>query len=125
MPKRILEAATPEERGKIRRGMGTLRQLTVQPSTRKRYDKALQEFFTFLRHEGLDLPTNKQKVDPLVCDYLEELWATGKGRGLVIPWPGCKTASLACAGLCREPGGSCGRGRQMRSLLVRHRCLSI
>ena len=81
MPKRILEAATPEERGKIRRGMGTLRQLTVQPSTRKRYDKALQEFFTFLRHEGLDLPTNKQKVDPLVCDYLEELWATGKGRG--------------------------------------------
>ena len=80
MPKRILEAATPEERGRVRRGLGTLRELTVQPSTRKRYDKALQEFFNFLKHEGLDLPTSRAKMDPIVCDYLEELWATGKGR---------------------------------------------
>ena len=80
MPKRILEAATPEERGKVRRGLGTLRELTVRPGTRKRYDEALQEFFSFLKQEGLDLPTSRAKMDPIVCDYLEELWATGKGR---------------------------------------------
>ena len=80
MPKRVLEAATPEERMQVRRRMGTLRQLTVQPSTRRRYDKALQEFFTFLKSEGLELPTDKAKLDPIVCDYLETLWFNGKGR---------------------------------------------
>ena len=80
MPKRILEAATPEERGKVRRGLGTLRELTVQPSTRKRYDKALQQIFAFLKHEGLDPPTSRARMDLIFCDYLEELWATGKGR---------------------------------------------
>ena len=80
MPKRHLEAATAEERGKIRRRLGTLRQLTVQPSTRKRYDKALQGFFSFLTAEGLDLPKDKRQLDPIVCDYLETLWFEGKGR---------------------------------------------
>ena len=80
MPKRHLEAATEEARGKIRRQLGTLRQLTVQPSTRKRYDKALQGFFSFLTSEGLDLPTDKRLLDPIVCDYLETLWFEGKGR---------------------------------------------
>ena len=60
MPKRILEAATPEERGKVRRGLGTLRELTVQPSTRKRYDKALQQIFAFLKHAAeLIAPTTE------------------------------------------------------------------
>ena len=46
MPKRVLEGATQEERAKIRR-LGTLRQLTVQPTTRKRYDKAVDQFLFF------------------------------------------------------------------------------
>ena len=82
MPKRILEGVTQEQRAKIRRRLGTLRQLTVQPTTRKRYDKAVDQFLQFLHSEKLELPTTKAKLDPLVCDYLEHLWSQGYGRGL-------------------------------------------
>ena len=44
MPKRVLEGGTQQDRAKIRRQLGTLRQLTVQPVTRKRYDKAVGLF---------------------------------------------------------------------------------
>ena len=82
MPKRILEGGTERERAKMRRGLGTLKQLTVQPSTRRRYDLAVDGFLAFLKSEHLVLPHEKRKLDPLVCDYLEHLWYTGKGRGL-------------------------------------------
>eukprot|EP00438_Fugacium_kawagutii_P001490 Skav202536 [mRNA] locus=scaffold2011:198967:205206:- [translate_table: standard] len=82
MGKRLLEATEPEERAKQRQRLGTLRSLTVQPATRRRYDLALQGFLTYLRQEGLVLPTNKLHVDSLVSDFLEVLWSSGKGRGL-------------------------------------------
>ena len=83
MPKRrLLEANDPEERAKQRRKLGTLRELTVQPATRRRYTLATDAFLTFLRHENLVLPAQRSQVDPLVCDYLEHLWCTGAGRGL-------------------------------------------
>lgn len=54
MPKRkILEGADPSERAKMRRELGTLKSLTVQPATRRRYDKASEQFFSFLKTEGL------------------------------------------------------------------------
>ena len=76
-----MEAATPKQRALQRRSLGTLRELTVQPATKRRYDRALDAFFDFLRENSLQLPTQKQRLDPLVCDYLEYLWATGCGRG--------------------------------------------
>lgn len=82
MPKRVLEAHTPAERAAQRSRLGTLRNLTVQPATRRRYEAALTRFMTFLRDEGISLPTNKFLMDPLMCDYLEHLWATGQGRAL-------------------------------------------
>ena len=54
----------------------------MQPATRKRYDRATQEFLKFLQNEGQTLPKNKSKLDPLVCDYIEHLWSSGSGRGL-------------------------------------------
>lgn len=82
MPKRkILEGADPSERAKMRRELGTLKSLTVQPATKRRYDKASEQFFSFLKTEGLLLPTRKDQLDPLVCEYVEHLWATGAGRG--------------------------------------------
>ena len=30
--------------------------------------------------EGLELPAKRDKMDPLVGDYLEYLWAEGEGR---------------------------------------------
>lgn len=82
MPKRrVLEGAEDQERAKRRQQLGSLHSLTVQPATRRRYDKATEDFFSFLRKEKLVLPTKKEQLDPLVCDYLEHLWSTGVGRG--------------------------------------------
>ena len=80
MPKRILEAATPAARASKRQQLGTLKQLTVQPSTRARYTQAVDEFLAFLRGNALTLPSKRDKLDPLVCDFLEHLWASGSGR---------------------------------------------
>ena len=80
--KRLLEAAEPGARALQRQRLGTLRELTVQPATRKRYTKATDGFLQFLSHEGLELPRDKARMDPLVCDYIEHLWSTGAGRAL-------------------------------------------
>ena len=54
MPKRkILEAEAPSDRAKMRRELGTLRDLAVQPATKKRYDKAVAQFSDFLTKEQL------------------------------------------------------------------------
>ena len=104
MPKRVLEGGTQEERARIRQRLGTLRQLTVQPATRRRYDKAVDQFLVFLRTEGLTLPSNRDKVDPLVCEYLEHLWSTGQGRGLACDTrQAYRTFSRAYAPACRQP----------------------
>lgn len=62
--------------------MGTLKQLTVQPATKNRYNKALDQFFAFLRTNQQELPRRRQRLDPLVCEYLEYLWSQGFGRAL-------------------------------------------
>jgi hypothetical protein len=80
MPKRHLEAATQEGRAKQRRTLGTLKQLTVQPVTRQRYTQARDDFYTWLKAEGILLPTSAYQLDLTVSDYLEALWAQGQGR---------------------------------------------
>ena len=80
MPKRILEGATVAERKKQRQALGSLHNLTVQPATRARYDKAVNGFLQFLKHESLALPRSREALDPLVCEYLEFLWSSGAGR---------------------------------------------
>ena len=82
MPKRkILEGAEVSDRAKQRQELGRLSDLTVQPATRKRYRKATDAFFSFLRTERLGIPTRRDQFDLLLCDYLEHLWSTGIGRG--------------------------------------------
>ena len=78
--KRVLEASKPQDRAAQRRKLGTLKDLTVQPATKRRYTLATDAFFRFLRDEGQVLPKEKHKLDPLVCDYLEHLWSSGAGR---------------------------------------------
>ena len=74
------EARTKEERKKIRKDLGPLKSLTVQPVTRARYDQSLQAFFDYLGREKLRLPKKRDLMDPLVSDYLEFLWSEGEGR---------------------------------------------
>ena len=82
MPKVVLEGTTQASRAKERQRLGTLSGLSVQPATRVRYDRALTRFLTFLKEEGLELPTRRSLLDPLVMEYIEHLWRTGEGRGL-------------------------------------------
>ena len=82
MPRgKVVEAPHASDRAKQRRKLGTLRELTVQPATKRRYNKALDEFFAFLHSNQLTLPTKKSELDPLVCDYIEHMWSTGVGPG--------------------------------------------
>ena len=77
-----LEGRTKEERIKVRKQLGKLSNLTVQPPTRKRYDLALLQLGRFLTQEGSSLPSQKELLDPLLSDYIEHLWSTGAGRAL-------------------------------------------
>ena len=82
MPKRHLEGRSEEARAKIRKQIGTLKRLTVQPVTRQRYAQARSDFYTWLRQENLALPRSAYHIDLVVSDYLEALWAKGNGRSV-------------------------------------------
>eukprot|EP00435_Cladocopium_sp_Y103_P048031 s1613_g14.t1 len=78
----VTKNLSKEERKKVRKTMGSLKHLTVQPKTRQRYSEELQHFFSYLRGEGLRLPSRRDAMDSLVSDYLEFLWSQGEGRAM-------------------------------------------
>lgn len=82
MPKRFVERNTQVERAKQRQKLGTLKDLTVQPATKARYNAAIDGFLQFLHTNNLTLPKQRQHLDPLVCEYLEHLWSQGYGRAV-------------------------------------------
>ena len=71
-----------EERKKVRKSLGTLKSLTVQPRTKARYTESLQLFFSYLERENLVLPKKRDKLDDLCSDYIEYLWSEGEGRAM-------------------------------------------
>ena len=77
---KVVEGRSRKERIAVRKKLGSLKSLTVQPATRKRYDLALKNFYSFLSREGLSLPKQRELMDPLVSDYIEELWSSGDSR---------------------------------------------
>ena len=79
---RIVEGRTKEQRAKVRKSLGTLKQLTVQPQTRARYISARKKFYAFLEHYSIPIPKKREKLDLLLGEYLEHLWSSGEGRGL-------------------------------------------
>ena len=80
MVKRVLEGQNAAERAQKRKQLGSLKSLTVQPAMRAQYKQARRHFFQRLRAENLFLPHSAQQLDLIVSDYLEFLWAQGKGR---------------------------------------------
>ena len=77
-----VEGRSREERVKVRKQLGSLRSLTVQPATKKRYNLAVDKFLQFLRNENLELPRERVKLDLFTAEYLEYLWSHGEGRAL-------------------------------------------
>ena len=80
--KQHLEGRSKEERAKNRQALGTLRELTVQPQTRKRYSQAKQKFYDYALSNGLRIPTKFAAFDDMLADYVEHLWSNGEGRAL-------------------------------------------
>ena len=60
-----------QQRIKVRKQLGTLKGLTVQPRTRERYQACLDKFVDWLAGEGLVLPKRAQAMDSVVSDYPE------------------------------------------------------
>ena len=77
---KVVEGRTRQERIAVRKTLGTLKDLTVQPKTKQRYTQALDNFYQFLAREGISLPKKRDHMDSLVSDYLEELWSSGSSR---------------------------------------------
>ena len=77
-----VEGRSKEARMANRKALGSLSSLTVQPKTKVRYEQARKKFYIFLHDFHLVLPTQRDALDGLLCDYLEFLWASGEGRGL-------------------------------------------
>ena len=77
-----MEGKSQQERKKVRNKLGSLKGLTVQPRTRQRYTESLNKFFDWMAGEGLALPKQQARLDPLVSDYLEHLWASGEGKSV-------------------------------------------
>ena len=77
-----LEGKSQRERQQVRKQMGSLKSLTIQPRTRVRYDRAKDKFYAFLDANHLEVPRQKTAMDGILCEYLEYLWSTGEGRGL-------------------------------------------
>ena len=79
---KIVEGRTKEQRAKVRKNLGSLKQLTVQPKTRARYEKARKKFYDFLSNENLQLPRKRENLDAILAEYIDWLWLNGEGRGL-------------------------------------------
>ena len=77
-----VEGRTKDQRAKVRKSLGSLKQLTVQPKTRARYEAARKKFYDFLSKEGLQLPRQRDDLDMILAEYIDWLWLTGEGRGL-------------------------------------------
>ena len=77
---KVVEGRSQQQRKAVRQKLGKLKDLTVQPRTRQRYEASLQQFFSWLEREGLVLPKRVAQMDNLVSDYLEYLWADGHGK---------------------------------------------
>ena len=78
--KRHVEGRTREGRIAVRKKLGSLQSLTVQSRTKKRYEAARQAFYAFLKKNHLVLPKKREELDPLVSEFIEDLWSSGEGR---------------------------------------------
>lgn len=119
-----VEGHSQEERKKRRAELATLKSLTVQSSTRIRYDKTLEQFWSYLRSEGRRLPDQAHELDQWLCEYLEHLWSEGFGRALASDTVAAvQEPSLMCASVYPPLGACLRRGVYMKSRPVPHHFL--
>ena len=77
---KVAEGQSKADGKKVRKDLGPLKGLTVQPRTKQRYHEGLQDFFAYLKRSNITLPKQRDSMDDLCSDYLEFLWSEGEGR---------------------------------------------
>ena len=118
MPKRHLEAAAQHDRAKQRQKLGTLRDLTVQPATKQRYNRAMINFLNSSMSTIFSFP-------PCVTNWTHWFVITLSISGLpervgpllATQSPVCRTMTFVSEVSSREPGGSWKHGLKMKSLI--------
>lgn len=95
--KRLLEAQSPQERATQCQRLGTLRNLAVQPATKRRYHLVTQAFSEYLEKVGLALPTQKSRLDALElrCGVWTYLRYLGRVTGQSAKHPGLHPCGMA------------------------------
>ena len=70
-------------RGRVRKTIGKLRDLRVQPKTLKAYHQALECFLKWLDGCRRDLPASADDMDGALQDFAEECWESGDAKSVV------------------------------------------
>ena len=76
----MMAGVTREARKTARKALGKLRDLTIAPKTRVRYDKAIKAFFHWSELCGIDAFGNNAAVVDCVEEYIEMCWQEGEAR---------------------------------------------
>ena len=108
----------------MRKQLGSLKGLTVQSATRKRYDKAVDGFLQFLKRlRTFTFPPTSVVLIPwsAITSNIFGLVAKDAAKR-VTRLPAYRTLSLAYVTICRQPGGSCVLGSATKSQVGRRPC---
>ena len=72
---------TRQARKQARKALGALKDLTIAPKTRQRYEKAVQTFFDWCELCRVDAYETNAKLVNTVEDFVEMCWEEGEPRG--------------------------------------------
>ena len=111
----MLEAALPQDRAAQRRRLGSLKELTVQPATKKRYAAAVQNFFTYLKTLTWCYPNRSLNW----TGWWLTMWTTCGAQELVEPrratlWQGFRISNRIYATIYQGRGDFSRLGQSMR-----------
>ena len=81
-PKKEISTSNRSQRKADRQQLGALSDLIVNPSTKRRYESAVQAFFHWMTLESKTLPPTVEAFDEVLCAHIEFLWQDGEGRSL-------------------------------------------
>ena len=92
-PKRLkmcLARRSTADRKEQRALVGRLKDVLVQPRTRRRYEVAMDRFLLFLKQNGDTYPATFVELDDRLSEYVECLWENGDPKG----WAGDALSSV-------------------------------
>ena len=81
---RVALARAEKARRRGERGvLGRLRDRVIRKATVKRYRAHIEEFFRWMRRQGLRIPARTPDFDLICCSYAESLWEEGEAKSVL------------------------------------------